>query len=393
MTTIPTPPLKPRSKSMARNLRSIAFHAHRWLGLTAGSLLCIAGITGSILVFWPEIDRWLLARQFGEIMPTATTVPLVTIIDRVTAIYAAKGLTLNGIKFPERADLPYDLWLENATDSLFQAFVNPYTGEVLGDREWESSWVARVNGVHDQLLAGDTGTLIVGIVALLSLILSLTGIILWPGWRKVVTGLRVKWDGHPQRLNFDLHKVTGIITAIFMMLISFTGFAWNIPQAKVMDAIYAVTFTPKLVDPVSKPIAGKQPLPLTDLLQRAEAVFPTAKIEYISFPHKPEESFSVSKKQPTETGSHGNTLVALDRYTGEVIQAKDGVKLSRAEAIINQFEAVHFGTFGGIPTRILYVFVGLAPTFLAITGSVMFYWRGKRSTTKLPRHQQVERVE
>jgi len=54
---------------------------------------------------------------------------------------------------------------------------------------------------------------------------------------------------------------------------------------------------------------------------------------------------------------------------------------NRAEAIINQFAPVHFGTFGGLPTRILYVFVGLAPSVLFITGLIM-WWHRKRKKNK-----------
>ncbi len=50
-------------------LKAIAFHAHRWLGLTSGILLCIAGVTGSILVFWHEIDQAVLAWRFGQVIP------------------------------------------------------------------------------------------------------------------------------------------------------------------------------------------------------------------------------------------------------------------------------------------------------------------------------------
>ncbi|MEH2043028.1 PepSY-associated TM helix domain-containing protein [Nostoc sp.] len=57
-----------------------------------------------------------------------------------------------------------------------------------GDRQWETSWIGRVYELHYKLLAGDTGLPIVGIVALLTLILRLTGIVLWPGWRKLVIG-------------------------------------------------------------------------------------------------------------------------------------------------------------------------------------------------------------
>ncbi|MEH2244574.1 PepSY-associated TM helix domain-containing protein [Nostoc sp.] len=36
---------------------------------------------------------------------------------------------------------------------------------------------------------------------------------------------------------------------------------------------------------------------------------------------------------------------------------------------------MHFGTFGGFPTRILHVFVGLAPLILFVTGFVIWWYR------------------
>ena len=206
--------------------------------------------------------------------------------------------------------------------------MNPYTGQIIGDRQWESSWVGIIYELHYKLLAGDTGVLIMGVVALLTLILSITGIVLWPGWRRLIAGFRIKWDANIQRLNFDIHKVAGIFAAIFLAFIGFTGFAWNIPQAKVTDAIHAVTLTPKPADPVSKPIPGKQPLALTELLQRADIAFPNAKTTYISFTNKPEEPFSISKKQAQETTKWGGTRISLDQFSGKVLILSDPLKPS-----------------------------------------------------------------
>ncbi|MEH2423610.1 MAG: PepSY-associated TM helix domain-containing protein [Nostoc sp.] len=47
--------------------------------------------------------------------------------------------------------------------------------------------------------------------------------------------------------------------------------------------------------------------------------------------------------------------------------------------MLNFFTPLHYGTFGGLPTRILYVFVGLTPLILFITGFVMWQYR-KRPT-------------
>ncbi|MEH2140701.1 PepSY-associated TM helix domain-containing protein [Nostoc sp.] len=214
-----------------------------------------------------------------------------------------------------------------------------------------------------------------GIVALVTLILSITGIVLWPGWRKLIAGFKIKWDGHIKRVNFDIHKVAGIITAIFLAFIGFTGFAWNVPQAKVEDAIYATTFTPKLKDPISQLIPGKQPLSVTELLQRADAAVPNAPITGLFFPTKPEDVLWLGKKQPKETSKWGSTQLYLDQFSGKVLRIQDGLNPTRAEVILNSFSPLHYGTFGGLATRILYVFVGLAPLILFITGFVMWWYR------------------
>ncbi|MEH2143698.1 PepSY-associated TM helix domain-containing protein [Nostoc sp.] len=45
------------------------------------------------------------------------------------------------------------------------------------------------------------------------------------------------------------------------------------------------------------------------------------------------------------------------------------------DRVFNSFEPLHYGTFGGFATRILYIFVGLAPLVLSITGFVMWWYR------------------
>jgi uncharacterized iron-regulated membrane protein len=251
----------------------------------------------------------------------------------------------------------------------------------MGDRVWETSWVGWIYDLHYKLLAGDPGTLIMGIVALLTLILSITGIILWPGWRKLIAGFKVKWKAHPKRVNFDIHKVAGIVTAVFLALIGFTGFAWNVPQAQVETVIYAATFTPKPKEPASKPVAGKSPLPIAEVVRRADAAMPGAKTEFISFPEKPEGVFTISKRQPQESGQWSDTRILLDTFSGEVVQVTDGLKLSRAESILNQFGPLHFGTFWGVTSKVLYVLVGLAPTLLMVTGVVMWMHRRRKKVS------------
>ena len=41
-------------------LRTVARRVHLWLGLSLGLLFVVSGLTGSILAFYPELDRALV---------------------------------------------------------------------------------------------------------------------------------------------------------------------------------------------------------------------------------------------------------------------------------------------------------------------------------------------
>ncbi|MEH2167337.1 MAG: PepSY-associated TM helix domain-containing protein [Nostoc sp.] len=361
-------------------IRTITFQLHRWLGLVVSILLCIAGLTGSILVFEQEIDNFILGYQMGYVVPVGNPQPLETLANTVKTTYTSTpGFKLTYVEMLEGE--PYKFRAETVKGKELRVFVNPYTGKVMGDRIWDDTWLGFTFKLHYQLLAGETGTTIMGVVALVTLILSITGIVLWPGWHKLISGFKIKWNGHIKRINFDVHKVVGIITAIFLTFIGFTGFAWNMPQAKVEDAIYATTFTSKLKDPVSQPIPGKQPLSVTELLQRADAALPDAPTTGLFFPTKPEDAFWLGKKQLQETSKWGSTQLYLDQFSGKVLRIQDGLNPTRAEVVLNSFSPLHYGTFGGLPTRILYVFVGLAPLILFITGFVMWRYHHKTKLT------------
>jgi uncharacterized iron-regulated membrane protein len=227
-----------------KQLRNWSFYLHRWLGLIVGILLSIAGLTGSILVFSGEIHDWWITQRFGTITPTETKAAVSDIVARLQTTYTDQSLIFESLGFPEGDKHPYLAWFMDANHHHLGVVVNPYTEQIMGDYEWEKMWHGIILKLHYSLLTGETGIWVMGVVALLTVILSITGIILWPGWRKLLAGFKIKWKGHIKRRNFDIHKVAGIVTAVFFLLTGFTGFAWNIPQAHVEDAVYALTLTP-----------------------------------------------------------------------------------------------------------------------------------------------------
>ncbi len=134
-------------------------------------------------------------------------------------------------------------------------------------------------------------------------------------------------------------------------------------------------FTPESPKLTSKPVSGKSSLSLTEILEKADLLFPNAVTIFVNFPQKSNNAIRIGKKQLQESTQNRNTRIWLNQYSGKVLQVQDELKLSRANVVFSSFIPMHFGTFGGIPTRILYVFVGLSPLLLFVTGANMFKTR------------------
>jgi uncharacterized iron-regulated membrane protein len=378
-----------------KTIRNWAFILHRYLGLVVGIIIAVVGLTGSLLVFSPEIATAQIKSSLPKIIPQKERLPLEVLYNRVE-VYA-RNIDSNFTSIDQFAisehrffqpDEPTYFGYSDSENNLHLIFVNPYTAEIIGDetntsysdRFWE--WTLEL---HESLLAGKWGLYLVGLVGLLTTVLCLTGILLWPGWRKLINGFKIKWKGHIKRRNFDLHKVVGIITSAFLAMATFTGFCWNYSDW-IMPAIYAVTFskpspTDKGVDlPVySQPITGMENSDLfgqnlSQMMRIAKIYFPEGLLSNAYIDLAPRGIIDWVQCYPQQ---HGDCQVLeFDKYNGEVIRAwwtKKGVSLG--DKIINFFPVIHYGFFGGLPTRIFYVFVGLSPTILFLTGLVMWWYQ------------------
>jgi uncharacterized iron-regulated membrane protein len=348
-----------------KQIRDRVFIAHRYLGLAIGLLAVPIGLTGSLLILhdlWHDLTT--------KVTPLTARLPIETIIAKAQTIYP--NLPLKSIDLPASPTGAMTVFLGDYTIAI-----DPYTGNIIGQPATEH-YTTLLYDIHIKLLGGDWGVYLVGIVGLLATVLSITGIVLWPGWRKLSTGFKIKWDAKTKRLNFDLHKVVGIISAVFLALAMGTGFMWNF-SSLTNPVVYAMTFSaqpPETKDTVSTVTADGKSIAFTEtLLQNAIAALPTGTTRMIAFPETPDGVFNVRKELPD------NVWVSayLDRYSGRVIKV-DSPHQSLGEKILQAFPLVHFGTFAGLASRLLYIFVGLSPTILLVTGFIM--WQNRRRVVK-----------
>jgi uncharacterized iron-regulated membrane protein len=369
-------------KSKSHKFRDFAFMLHRYIGFSIGLPIVFIGLTGSLLVFKPEIEQLLIAQKFGYIEPQ----PQMISIDKVlatakSALVTRPELTLNSIRLPPKPSSPYQVDLFGINDEFTRLFIHPYTAKVMGWMEGDSSIERVILKLHYGLLSGRRGEIFVGILGLLLFILCITGLILWTGWRNLIAGFKIKWNGHFKRVNFDIHNVIGIWTILLLSMTAFTGFCWNFSDWSY-PIIYATTFTHPAPEITSTPIPGQASLPISKLLQNSNTIFPGAKTFSITIPEKDTDVVSVRKRQLHETLFYGQSDVLLDSYSGKILRVADSNKLPLGDSIIASFEPLHYGTFWGVFSRILYIFVGLVPLILLITSFGMYqYPQNKKTNT------------
>jgi uncharacterized iron-regulated membrane protein len=272
--------------------RKFWLQVHLWLGLLAGFVLLIAGLTGSILTFWQELDALLNPALHRVEAPAAGEAVYRPLAELVTAADSAMPADAKRsyVYYPRHAGQAFWVFYEQPTGAedhnhVWNAFVDPYTGRVRGIRLWEhaddlfaGSLIGFVFKLHYALLLDwDDGSWIVGGVALLSGISVLTGLILWwpltGRWR---TALTIKPRASVERFNHDLHKTLGFYSGLILFGVLLSGVYFNFGE-RFRWLVDCFSPTMPLAEFRSAERPGLNPIPVEQALGLAERETPAGR--------------------------------------------------------------------------------------------------------------------
>lgn len=216
-----------RTRPQALMLRKALFQVHLWTGIGLGLYVLVMSVTGSALVFRRELAR-SLARETRVSVgpgPRRSEDELKEIAARAYPDYEVSRVWLR--KNPDQAA---EIWLERRGNRLERLF-NPYTGADLGDSlRIGFRIVLWLVDLHDNLLGGQTGRLFNAAGGIFTMLLGLTGaIIWWPGrdtWRR---SLSFRWNTNPKGFSWALHSALGFWTFVFFFMWAISGIYLAIP--------------------------------------------------------------------------------------------------------------------------------------------------------------------
>jgi uncharacterized iron-regulated membrane protein len=383
--------------------RKLWLDVHLYLGLIAGAILAVVGLTGGMLVFYQEMQEVL-----NPELAMVSTLPenrkkLQSSDDIIAAAEKAKpqGSRFFKMYYPRQPDVAYKMlyFVRDANQANngdgYYIFVDPYTAQVQGvqlwhpkDRYWGRPLVSFIMQLHWCLLLGKSGGIINGILAALSIISVLTGLIVWwPLTGKFKQALTIKRNAGTVRFNFDLHKTVGFYSAIVLLPVLFSGVYFNLPdQVNVLARLFSPIQRPNAFSTIplaihSSPQAGRLPISASAVQAIVQERYPAGRLWMLNAPKNPADVYTVMKNDVTEISRFtGYRDFAVDQYSGEILNVYDRGTGSGGDVFFDWQWPLHSGHAFGWAGRILVLLAGLACPVLYVTGVIR--WLQKRNARK-----------
>lgn len=370
-------------------LRIFIRRLHLWLGLSVGVLFALLGLTGSTLVFYEDIDRW--------VHPEIRVVGLSPAPGWDSPVWD-QALSTVRARWPDRAGA----WRFEATGrpgplpARYQPPQADHHGErvmvwltpdgrgVLREATWGRYAVTWLYDLHMELLAGATGRAVVGWSGLAMVLLLLSG--LWAWWPKGRWGqaLLFKRPAVMSRRLRDVHKLTGLAGLALLLMLTVTGVMLALPdetQSVLSATVGPVQATPR---PRQMPHADgdtRAHVALAAALNAAHRVMPEGRLAWVEAPARasgparpslPDGVIMVRVQQPGDPSFRfPHSRVWLDPYSGQVLAVQDRGQAPMSNRVLNWLHPLHDASVGGLTLRWLVALAGLLPALLCATG----WWR------------------
>ncbi len=380
--------------SCLKKRRKLWLSVHLWLGLLLGFFLTVFGITGSILVFYEEIDNVLNADLRIVQAPKQGETAYRSLAEIQAAAVAAmpSQATLGFVDYPAEARSSYKFGFVIPAavadqKDIWQVHVNPYTAQVLGKHLikkagdiFPRALIPFVFQLHFALLAGETGGIIVGIMGVILLFSVLTGLIVWwpltGNWRRV---LSIKPHASAERFNHDLHQASGFYTFPILFVVLLSGVYMNLPDPFMALVKQLSPGTQGFMEsPHSLPAESKKPIGLAQALSIVQSRYPEGRIDWLNNPDGETGVYRISISDvPNLSRFWSERQVTVDQYNGTILKVQDpGTRNTAGQTFIEWQWPLHSGRAFGWTGRILVFLTGLACPILFVTGVIR--WLQKR---------------
>lgn len=363
--------------------RRLNFQVHLWVGIILTLYLIVIGVTGSILVFRPELERLCGLKPWQNIHADGPLGDIAKVVENLKAAYPLARIV--SVDAPTENESTFVAILERR--GRVKVACDPQGGRVLGVFPRKRNWLDVTQELHESLLIhpGSFGRMLNGVGAMFLLVLNITGMVIWwPGIRNWKRALKIDFDRNWRRINFDLHLSVGFWTILIASFWALSGiyFGWPRQVFQFVNSLSPViTARPPAVSVTPESDAPEPDL--RSLIARARAIDPGAALGGIAFPYSRRAPLGILMRRRKTPGYEYVDTVYFNPYSGDYISTwRYGMNQSLGDWIIWLQVPLHFGTYWGLGVKVIWAAAGLAIPLLAVTGLLMYWNRALRRKWK-----------
>jgi sulfite reductase (NADPH) flavoprotein alpha-component len=366
------------------------FQIHWLLGISAGLVLALMGLTGALYCFSDELIQYL-DPAITKVNPNGRiALPPAELLVRVRRKSPnVSSLTLSE-KPGDAARVGFMNPVSGSSQKKFELrYLDPYTGELLGKPASEDFFRTVLN-LHRHLSLDKIGESITGASTLALVFLVFSGLVLrWPNtkmerlsWR---TWLRMKVRQKGRDFLAQLHAVSGTWLLLFYLLAALTGLTWSYERYRSgltslvgVNKSQAIKATIKSTVPTDKPSLISNGEPDIALVWKTfRAKVPHYQKLIMLLPSTPAQSVQILYLDPLATHFYANNRIVIDSISGEVEKHELYADKTKAEKFMASLYAMHSGHFFGFNGRLMMMLASLSLPFFVITGWLMYLQRRK----------------
>ncbi len=404
---------------------------HRWIGLAMTLFLVIVGLTGSALAFREELDVWLNPELLTAAKRDAPLLDGFTLREKAAALFPDASFDAVQLRIePDRSvqfmHTPGMRDTDNMMEKMVEFYLDPYTGEKLGERSsWSGPSLERKNimsflyRLHFALAlpwswsAGShsVGDYILGITALVwtfdcFIAFYLTFPLRWRAkadaspptkswWGRWKPAWLIKLNAGAYRINFDIHRALGLWTWAMLFVFAWSSVAFNLNEVytPTMKTLFGMSdrtsnAPARAARPETPTLGWREAYARGGALLHAEADRRGLAIEREKFLGLNREGgvYTLTARSSGDVSKDGITYVSFDADTGALLDAffpGDPTK-PPGDVITLWLIWLHMAEVFGLPMQIFVCVMGFVITALCVTG-VYIWWKKRRARKISPR--------
>lgn len=348
--------------------------------------MAMLAITGGIYLYKPQIENWLYADRM-HVQAIGTALP---IEQQVAAVEIKHGITrLRGITDyddPTRSTL---IEFNDAQKTRSYAWVNPYSGDVLGAVARDDMAMRVLRKFHGELLLGKVGTKFVELSAHWAIVMFITGAYLWwpRGNRTFAQAVTPPTSGPKQGRSWwrETHLFTGFLAVILVVPILISGLPWTDVWGGGLSYVQEQTGQKSQSLRFSRSVPNSTTSEGTPIA--FETVFAIAKSEGLNAPYEmrpprnAEAAFWI--RSASTTRSEQSELI-VDQYSGAVLKRHDFRDNPLVAKTVSWGISFHQGELYGRLNLIQNTITALLAVILSVTGFVAWWKRRPTGSLGVP---------